>query len=345
MANRIYLLASLATAIVFCAAEASFAQGDPGTRQYQSNGANPSGYQNAYPDRGNPPADNIPQQQPRQDASRGPAAQQNPPAPPFQLTQQEQIDLDKILDAWEKQNGQTKTFKCTFNRLQYDAVFFKPRPGEPNQPKQTSRGEIKYAAPDKGVLRETDGVIWSISPTTRQPEGKKLEALEHWACDGKQIYKVDYQQRTVEEIPIPSELQGQGITQGPLPFVFGAKAAELKARYYIRLDPEQPAEAKGQAWLEIRPKYRRDAENFAKVYLILRTNDMFPQAIEIDGTGGQDRDVFSLEPKGFDPRDIFGGDFNPSPFGYKHITHQPQGAPAPQPGGQAQRLTPDAGRR
>jgi hypothetical protein len=184
-----------------------------------------------------------------------------------------------------------------------------------------------------------------MSPTSQKWEKKKLEALEHWACDGKQIYKVDYQQRTVEEIPIPPELQGQGITQGPLPFVFGAKAAELKARYYIRFDPEKPPIAKGQSWLEIRPKYRRDAENFAKVRLALRTNDMFPIGIEIYGTNGQDRDAFALEPKGFDPRDIFGGDFNPSPFGYKHIKHDPQGAPAPQPGGQAQRMTPEPGRR
>jgi TIGR03009 family protein len=315
MANRIYLLASLAAAIVFCVTEAAIAQGDPGVRPYRNSGADQNGYQNAEPNRSAWPSSDVGQQD----------------------------DLDKILDAWEKKNGQIKTFKCTFNRWQYDPVFFTTRPGEPEQAKQTSQGEIKYSAPDKGLLRETGGDTWSINPTSHKPEQKKLEALEHWACDGKQVYKVDYQQRTVEEIPIPPELQGQGITQGPLPFVFGAKAAELKARYYIRLTT--PADAKGQAWLEIRPKNRRDAENFSKVNLILRTNDMFPQAIEIYGTNGQDRDAFLLEPKGFDPREIFGGDFNPSPFGFKHVKHQPQAAPAPQPGGQAQRMAPDSGRR
>jgi TIGR03009 family protein len=342
MANRIYLLASLATAIVFCAADASFAQGEPGARQYQSNGANPSGYQNAYPDRSTQSPDNTPQQQQqsRPDAPRGTAAPQNPPAPPFQLTQQEQIDLDKILDAWEKQNGQIKTFKCDFERLKYDPVFFPPKPGGQDEPISTSKGEIQYSAPDKGLLHETEVRSWTLNPKKLVTSGDG----EHWACDGHIIYIVDHKQNTVEEIPIPPDLQGQSITQGPLPFVFGAKASELKARYYIR--PITPADSKGEAWLEIMPKYQRDAANFSKVKMILETKNMFPSAIQIYGTNGMDRDVFLLTPQGFNLWKFFSPDtFSPEPRGFKIIQHQPQGPPAPQPSGQAQRLAPEPGRR
>jgi TIGR03009 family protein len=301
--------------------------------------------------------DHIPAQQidqgiaPQTDNPRGPAAAQNPPPPPFTLSPQEQVELDQILTAWEQKNGQIKTFKCYFDRKQYDPVFFPKRDGR-EEPVQTSKGEIKYEAPDKGLLRETEGDVWSVNPTTRKLEKKKLEALEHWACDGKFLYKVDYQQKTVEEIPIPAELQGKGITQGPLPFVFGAKAADLKARYFIRPFPDAPKDDKEHAWLEIRPRFMRDAQNFSEVDLILRVKDMFPEAIQIHGVNGTDRDVYMLAPQGFNIIPNFGNDFTPAPFGFKHIKNNAQAAPCAQAGAsgprvinQAQRIVPDASRR
>jgi TIGR03009 family protein len=290
---------------------------------------------------------------PHPDAPPGPGAPQNPPPPPFTLTPQEQAELDQILISWEQKNGQIKTFKCYFDRKQYDPVFM-PKQGDGHEePIQMSRGEIKYEAPDKGLLRETEGEVWSVNPTTRKREKKKLDALEHWACDGKNLYKVDYVQTTVEEIPIPPELQGKGITQGPLPFVFGAKAAVLKARYYIRRFPDAPKDDKDHAWLEIRPKFVRDAQNFSEVDLILRVKDMFPEAVQIHGINGTDRDVYMLAPQGFNLIPNFGSDFTPTPFGFKHIKNNAQAAPAAQAGGanaprvinQAQRIVPDASRR
>lgn len=347
MSKRIWLPAAMSTAIVISLAGELLAQNGPGQRPSPND---PGGYPSAgYPDRG--ASQNAgPQQQPRQDAPRGPAPGQNPPTPPFQLSPQEQADLDKILDAWEKKNGAIKTFKADFTRYQYDPVFFPKQPGQIERPKQESLGEIKYVAPDKGLLRETEGSIWVDNPTSRQLEKKKVEALEHWACDGKLLYKVDYQQRVVEEISIPPELQGKGITQGPMPFVFGAKAGELKARYYIR--PDTPAGKTDQYWLEIRPKFMRDAENYSKVEIILDATTMFPNAIEILGTNGTDRDVYILKPQwGFDIRGTLRDDFSPSPFGFKHVKNNPNappaqpGGPAAPPGGQAQRYAPDASRK
>jgi TIGR03009 family protein len=350
MTNRNWLLATMAAVCVMSLASEVMAQGGPGPRSSPNYGNDPGAYPIARSsDRG--PQPSLGQQQPRQDSPRGTVPGQNPPAPPFQLSPKEQADLDNILDAWEKKNGAIKTFKADFDRRQYDPVFFPKQPGQLERPKQTSLGEIKYVAPDKGLLRETEGSTWSLNPTSRQLENKKLGALEHWACDGKTLYKVDYQQRTVEEITIPAELQGKGITQGPMPFVFGAKAAELKARYYIR--PDTPEGRSGEYWLEIRPKFMRDAENYSKVEIILDANTMFPNAIEILGTNGTDRDVYILKPKGaFDLTSIFRDDFSPSPLGFKHVKNTPNAPPAaqPQPGaapisGQTERSIPGVYRR
>jgi TIGR03009 family protein len=279
----------------------------------------------------------------------------NPPAPPFQLSPKEQVELDKILDAWEQKNGAITSFKANFDRWQYDPLILPKRQGQTEQPIQTSNGEIKYVAPDKGMLRETSGTTLVENQTTHKLESRKLEKLQYWACDGKMLYSVDNQQKVVEEIDIPPELQGKAITQGPLPFVFGAKAAELKARYFIRpLIP--PADRTDEYWLEVRPKFMRDAENFSRVQIILDSKTLFPKAIELLGTNGTDRDVYVLTPKGLLDFNLpWRDDFSPSPFGYKHVKNGPQAPAAPQPGSQngpgaatpsqAQRYLPGVNRR
>ena len=321
----------LAAAVVISLAGALLAQGGPGPRPSSNDGNYPGAYPNGdYPNR-SAPQNPGPQQLARQNVPRGPAEGQTPPAPPFRLSPQEQAELDKILDAWETKNGAIKTFKADFDRRQYDPVFFPPQPGQEKQPTRTSTGEIKYIAPDKGLLHEKAGSTWTLNPTSHQLEGTRLAALEHWACDGKTLYRVDYQQRTVEEIPIPPELQGKGISLGPLPFVFGAKAADLKARYYIRITPPPP-KAVNEYWLEIRPKYMRDAENYSEVEIILDANTLFPKAIKIVGTNGTDEDVYILSPKGgFDPLGAFRDDFRPAPPGFKHVKNTPQAPPAAHP--------------
>ena len=59
-------------------------------------------------------------------------------------------------------------------------------------------------------------------------------------CDGKSVFEYRHQDKHLVERPIPKELQGQSIVDGPLPFLFGAEAAKLKARYWLRI-AEHPA--------------------------------------------------------------------------------------------------------
>ena len=71
------------------------------------------------------------------------------------------------------------------------------------------------------------------------------EPTEWWSCDGKSIFEVrDKPQKLVVERPLPPEMYGKAITDGPLPFVFGAKAEVLKIRYYMRIIPPAANAAK-----------------------------------------------------------------------------------------------------
>jgi hypothetical protein len=129
-------------------------------------------------------------------------------------------------------------------------------------------------------------------------------------------------------------MRGKAISDGPLPFVFGAKADTLKKRYWMRLIT--PPEVRDQVWLEALPRYQADAANFSKVELILQARDLMPFAIQIHKPGGQDRDVYQFDPrtnlidKGLDMIRDFAKPV--TPFGYKYVLDDLQaqaGPPAP----------------
>ena len=71
-------------------------------------------------------------------------------------------------------------------------------------------------------------------------------------------------------------MQGKAIVDGPLPFLFGAKADKIKARYWLRVIT--PSDAKGEYWLEAWPKSRYDSANFQRVEIILDEKDYLPKA-------------------------------------------------------------------
>ena len=80
-------------------------------------------------------------------------------------------------------------------------------------------------------------------------------------------------------------MQGQAIAEGPLPFLFGAKAETMKERYWIR-ELRPPAEIKDKYWLEAVPKRAADAANFVKLQVILAKPDssgelLLPENIKV----------------------------------------------------------------
>jgi len=264
----------------------------------------------------------VPRQQPQgparqpQRAARvpgQPVAGQPPVAPraPFQLTPQETADLDLVLREWELKSDKVKTLTSEFTRFEFDPVF--------KTNKQT-KGILKFKKPDKGVYQILD------------------EGGEHWICDGLSIYEYNHQQKLVIERRLPPELQGKAIVDGPLPFIFGAKAAKLKARYFMRLaraPNEQERQRRiqaGEIWIEAYPRHQRDAANFSRADLILSRSTMLPKALRIRLPGGnKTTDHIFTEPNTNGIWD-FVKDIKPSiPFGWKLVQAEPQQQPARPP--------------
>ena len=264
-------------------------------------------------------------QQPAPPNQARPATQAFP-----QLTAQQQAALDQLLAAWETRNASVRTWSCGFHKWEYTA--WSPTTGTGEQLAfAESSGEIKYAAPDKGLFRVKESKQWN--PETRRYEVRSGEAGEHWVCNGTSIYEFRHTERQLRETKLPPEMQGKAISDGPLPFVFGAKAETLRKRYVMRIIT--PAGVVDQVWLEALPRFQADAANFSKVELILQARDLMPFAIQIYKPGGQDRDVYQFDPKtslidrGLDMIRDFSRPI--TPLGYTFIVEDAGGGQPPSP--------------
>jgi len=256
--------------------------------------------------------------------------QQARPQQPAPLTPEQQAALERLLAAWEARNAAVTTWSCTFHKWEYNAWSPADGGGERLAFSESS-GEIKYAAPDKGLFRVKDSTQWN--PETRRYEKRTGDTGEHWVCNGTSIYEFRHSERQLRETRLPPEMQGKAISDGPLPFVFGAKADTLKKRYFMRLIT--PPGVTDQIWLESLPRYQADAANFSKVELILQARDLMPFAIQVFKPGGQDRDVYQFDPrtslvdKGLD---MFRDFSKPvTPLGYKFILDDVSAGPQAQP--------------
>ncbi|MCA9100110.1 MAG: hypothetical protein KDA63_03110 [Planctomycetales bacterium] len=244
-----------------------------------------------------------------------------PPQPnaPFQLSPAQQQQLDQVLAAWQVQSQNVDTLSCDFTRQEFSEVF-----GDVNKPKVTE-GKLAYRTPDQA----------DYQITTKGEE-------ERWVCTGQSIFEFNYKQSQLIERPLPPELQGKAISNGPLPFLFGVDADQLRARYWMRvITPEDKAKA-GEVWLEAWPKRQADAANFRLAWLILRPGDLVPVAIKVvlpnnDQTLHQFSDISVNHPW----TKIFGGSLRPNtPLTWKYIREDP---PPSQPAPLAQPRSPSDG--
>lgn len=327
-------------------ATASYGQQRPITRQSPAQGAPRQARGNTGVERANNVQ--VPNnegwqagEEPARGGGGGPQGQARPVAPqprmPFTLTQQEEASLDRILLDWQQQSSTIKTYKCEFTRLEYGRPFDGTKLPKDKYGQTvyltSAQGELKYSAPDKGMFKVTSIELYNTKTGKHEPGGP--ENREHWVCDGRSIFQIDHKERTRTEQPLPPEMHGQAISDGPLPFVFGAKAATLKQRYWMREIPSpHPTET---IWLQAYPRYQSDAANYRYVEIIIGRKDFMPRAIQMFGTaynpkeGNEDRVVFSLRNVSFNGRldNVFTDFVGPDvPFHYKKIVRPAVGQPS-----------------
>ena len=251
------------------------------------------------------------------------------PAPPFQLNTREQELLDKILAQWEAKNTSTKTFKCKFERYEYDSML-KDKSEAKDNLRSRSTGEVKYKQPDHGMFHVVEATEFNANDNKYE---KRTEGLEHWVCDGAAIYEFVPADKKLKVHPLPEEMRGEAIADGPIPFIFGAKADKMKQRYWLR-DVTPKEEIGKRTWLEAFPKYQHDAGNFSSALLLLN-DDFTIYGLQVTLPGGQQRTAFIFSNVVInDPLAIIKGDFAAprTPLGWtKEVDPPPTDLEKPEP--------------
>jgi TIGR03009 family protein len=211
---------------------------------------------------------------------------------PFQLTPQDQQFIDELLTAWESRSREIKKIDCQFSRWEYSPQFGPRNAAGQLLATSISVGELKYIRPDRGVFHVTETQFWN--PQTKAYQKGAAHVGEHFVCDGKFFYELDGQKKQVIRTQIPPEMQGKQIIDGPFPFLlFGAEAAVLKRRYWIR-ERTDAKFAQDEIWLEAHPRWRNDAAQMQYSQLIMKRKDFLPYALRMFAPNGKDYNVYEF---------------------------------------------------
>lgn len=191
--------------------------------------------------------------------------------------------LDEILNYWEFKTSQIERYRCNFKRYEYEMTRRVTPTNQTNYEfvnKTYTEGKIQYAAPDKGLFKAE--TIKHRTPP-RQAGGPPVwqdqvdGPREHWVCDGESIFEFNHPDKQLVVRPLPPEMKGKQIAEGPLPFMFGAKAEQIKSRFWVHVIT--PKNAQNEFHLEAMPKTFQDAQNFRMLHIIIDGGDFLPKAM------------------------------------------------------------------
>lgn len=233
------------------------------------------------------------------------AQAQAPAGNPFQLKPVEQSYLDQVLSQWEDASAKIQNFSCPFTRFTYNA--WSPAP---TVAFRIEDGKVSYDKPDKGSFKIEVIKQWTAAPVApgqspaanQAPRGAHKQVFpetgdektgvvgDHWVSDGKHIYEYRPNAKELAVTPIPPDMQGEKIVNGPFPFLFGAKADDLKRRFWMRIHPNPDQNV---IHLVALPKTRQDAASYRAVELQLDRRTLLPRGMQVHAPD-KGREVFSF---------------------------------------------------
>jgi len=224
-----------------------------------------------------------PPENPPANPQRPPQVMPNGGQPFSPLTVQEAADLDRLLEFWEKRSSQINSFETTFQHWKYGGDLLNQ-----DAPELSTYGKIQYEAPNKGIY-EVIGLVVDGKAKEAPPENRVK-----YLSTGDKIYEYDFANKHVNIHTIPADQRDGIVGGGPMPFVFGAKAADLKKRYFLRIITPRENAQKGEIWLEAFPRTPEDAEEFKSIQLVLDARDLTPLAFIKTEANGEEKDSYKF---------------------------------------------------
>jgi TIGR03009 family protein len=173
------------------------------------------------------------------------------------MSEKSQKYLDAYLGHWENRMSKVPSLETKVVLTEVDHT-------EKEGPQKTVyTGEASIMKPNfaKLFLRE-------------QGKPEEVKRWRHYAADGKYLWDFNYSKKTGKVKELPKD----GIDNTFFNFLFGMKAAELKRRYDLTINVEDPEQyGEHYMFITIYPKSKEDQQEFAKAQLVLWINTKDPK--------------------------------------------------------------------
>ena len=182
--------------------------------------------------------------------AQAPAKDPPPAAPAAAMSEKNQKYLDAYLDAWEKRMAKVEGLetKCVLTEI------------DEHGKKTVRTGDASLLKPNfsKLLLKLAD------DPTN-------AKKWMHFVADGKFLRQYDYTQKLVLTDPLPKEGIGDN---SMMSFLFMTKAADLKKRYDLSIDMDDPKRNTDfYLFIDVLPKTKDDAIEFKRAQVVLWNNN------------------------------------------------------------------------
>jgi TIGR03009 family protein len=192
------------------------------------------------------------------------AARQQPPAGgPAPAQAQPQVDpqlaaqrLDEILDSWTKLNGAAESVLTRFIATKkYNNV----------------NGQTKYFDGTAKFLKLPGGTFGAnIAQYEFDAKGWKANCYEKFVFTGAFLYMFDPAAKELLVQAIQPPAPGQEATDGPMPFsIFLMRKEEAKKRFDLRVSQID----KNYTYVEVRPKFQADRQEFVYARLVVMNQE------------------------------------------------------------------------
>lgn len=206
------------------------------------------------------------------------------------VTVEPAANLDPLLNAWEQKSTEIERLRGTFMRYVYDDVY---------SAEKRAYGRFWYESPDKGRMdfRTVELPDPPINEDKLAPNGAPFRILaeenQRWICTGEEIFIIHDDDQIYDYIEIPPHQQGQNISRGPLPFLFGMRAEDAKQRYHLNLGEMHYPEGRVvrfrdgtqgtdyQVHVIAYPKTNVDRQEWRRAEVLLDGQSFLPRAIRL----------------------------------------------------------------
>lgn len=190
--------------------------------------------------------------------------------------------LETVLQTWGQRSARVRKLTGNHARFIYQKASDVERRGV---------GSFAFESPDRGMLKVLpaelkEGTVSKKIGANGEPLRVVADEPEKWVCDGEQILQMEVSlgEPQYSRVEIPPRMRGENIIQGPMPFLFGVSAEELKKRYRMHLGDRhtwQPETSAGEVHVVAYPLRKVDAQSWQRADVILDGRSFLPLVIRM----------------------------------------------------------------